>query len=148
MLAPTASRRGANFVPDVLDTGIYDQIIPVTNEDAYDMGREMGKVEGLLVGISAGRLCGRPLNWQARRTRARPSWHCCRDTGDRVSALRLCSRCDRTRKGSVGMVPTERFYALFKICWISSKVSTKWTPACRSFVETPISTMCRSSLMR
>ena len=45
---------GANFGPDVLDTGIYDQIIPVTNEDAYELGREMGKVEGLLVGISAG----------------------------------------------------------------------------------------------
>ena len=45
---------GANFVPEVLDTGIYDQIIPVTNEDAYELGREMGKVEGLLVGISAG----------------------------------------------------------------------------------------------
>ena len=43
---------GANFVPDVLDTGIYDQIIPVTNEDAYELGREMGKVEGFLVGIS------------------------------------------------------------------------------------------------
>ena len=41
-------------MPDVLDTGIYDQIIPVTNEDAYQLGREMGKVEGLLVGISAG----------------------------------------------------------------------------------------------
>ena len=45
---------GANFVPDVLDTGIYDQIIPVTNEDAYELGREMGKVEGFLVGLSAG----------------------------------------------------------------------------------------------
>ena len=45
---------GANFVPDVLDTDIYDQIIPVTNEDAYALGREMGQVEGLLVGISAG----------------------------------------------------------------------------------------------
>lgn len=45
---------GANFVPEVLDTGIYDQIIPVTNEDAYQLGREMGQVEGLLVGISAG----------------------------------------------------------------------------------------------
>ena len=41
-------------MPDVLDTDIYDQIIPVTNEDAYELGREMGKVEGLLVGISAG----------------------------------------------------------------------------------------------
>ena len=37
-----------------VSTGIYDQIIPVTNEDAYELGREMGKVEGLLVGISSG----------------------------------------------------------------------------------------------
>ena len=45
---------GAGFVPDVLNTKVYDEIIPVTNEDAYELGREMGKVEGLLVGISAG----------------------------------------------------------------------------------------------
>ena len=45
---------GAGFVPDVLNTKVYDEIIPVTNEDAYALGREMGQVEGLLVGISAG----------------------------------------------------------------------------------------------
>lgn len=45
---------GAGFVPDVLDTGIYDEIIPVANEDAYAMGREMGRSEGILVGISSG----------------------------------------------------------------------------------------------
>lgn len=45
---------GANFVPEVLDTGIYDQIITVTDEDAYALGREMGCTEGILVGISAG----------------------------------------------------------------------------------------------
>lgn len=45
---------GAGFVPDVLDTGIYDEIIPVSNEDAYAMGREMGRSEGILVGISSG----------------------------------------------------------------------------------------------
>ena len=45
---------GAGFVPDVLDTGIYDEIIPITNEEAYEYGRLMGKKEGVLVGISSG----------------------------------------------------------------------------------------------
>lgn len=45
---------GAGFVPEVLDTEIYDEIIPVTEEEAYEMGRKMAKKEGLLVGISAG----------------------------------------------------------------------------------------------
>lgn len=45
---------GAGFVPDVLNTQIYDEIITVTNEDAFATGREIGKSEGVLVGISAG----------------------------------------------------------------------------------------------
>ena len=45
---------GAGFVPDVLDTKIYDEIIPVENEDAFRLGREIGKREGVLVGISSG----------------------------------------------------------------------------------------------
>ena len=45
---------GAGFVPDVLDTEIYDEIIAVENEDAIDTARYMGKTEGFLVGISAG----------------------------------------------------------------------------------------------
>ena len=45
---------GANFVPEVLDTGIYDQIIPVTEKEAYTAGRTMGAKEGILVGISSG----------------------------------------------------------------------------------------------
>ena len=45
---------GAGFVPDVLDTSIYDEIIPVTNEDAFTAGKEVGKKEGVLVGISSG----------------------------------------------------------------------------------------------
>lgn len=45
---------GANFVPSALDTGIYDEIIAVTNEDAYDTGRAMGRLEGILAGISSG----------------------------------------------------------------------------------------------
>lgn len=45
---------GAGFVPEILDTGIYDEIIPVENEDAFSMGRQIGRAEGVLVGISAG----------------------------------------------------------------------------------------------
>ena len=45
---------GAGFVPDVLDTKIYDEIIPVENDDAFAAGREIGRSEGVLVGISSG----------------------------------------------------------------------------------------------
>ena len=45
---------GAGFVPDVLDTKIYDEIITVANEDAFALGKRMGRAEGVLVGISAG----------------------------------------------------------------------------------------------
>ena len=45
---------GAGFVPDVLDTKVYDEIIPVTNEDAFAVGKEIGRSEGVLVGISSG----------------------------------------------------------------------------------------------
>ena len=45
---------GANFIPEVLDTSIYDEIIRVKNEDALKTGKEIGKTEGVLVGISSG----------------------------------------------------------------------------------------------
>ena len=45
---------GAGFVPQVLDTQVYDEIIPVTNEDAFALGREIDHTEGVLVGISSG----------------------------------------------------------------------------------------------
>ena len=45
---------GAGFVPDVLDTKIYDEIIPVTNDDAFAAGKLVGHSEGVLVGISSG----------------------------------------------------------------------------------------------
>lgn len=45
---------GANFVPSILNTNIYDEIISVSNEDAYAMGKAIGKTEGILVGISSG----------------------------------------------------------------------------------------------
>nr|WP_316618034.1 cysteine synthase A [uncultured Ruminococcus sp.] len=45
---------GAGFVPDVLDTKVYDEVFPVTNEDAFATGKLIGKSEGVLVGISSG----------------------------------------------------------------------------------------------
>ena len=60
---------GANFVPKVLDTKIYDEIITIENDDAFVEGRRFGKTEGALVGISSGAalkaaviLAGRPEN--------------------------------------------------------------------------------------
>lgn len=58
---------GANFVPAVLDTGIYDEIITVSDEDAYETGRELGKTEGILVGITSGAAV-----WAAARLAERP----------------------------------------------------------------------------
>ncbi len=45
---------GAGFVPDILDTTVYDEVIPVKNEDAFALGRLLGRKEGVLVGISSG----------------------------------------------------------------------------------------------
>ena len=45
---------GAGFVPDVLDTAVYDEIIAVDNDDAFKTGKMVGKREGVLVGISSG----------------------------------------------------------------------------------------------
>ena len=45
---------GANFIPDILNRQVIDQVIPVTEQQAYDAARELGRTEGLLVGISSG----------------------------------------------------------------------------------------------
>ncbi len=45
---------GAGFVPEVLDTNVYDEIIPVSDEDAFFLGKQIGREEGILVGISSG----------------------------------------------------------------------------------------------
>ena len=58
---------GAGFVPKVLDTKIYDEIIAVDNDDAFETGREIGKNEGILVGISSGAAV-----WAARELAKRP----------------------------------------------------------------------------
>ncbi len=53
---------GANFVPEVLNTDIYDEIITVTDEDAFESGRLIGKAEGVLVGISSGAALSAAIN--------------------------------------------------------------------------------------
>ena len=58
---------GAGFVPDTLNTKIYDEIIAVENEDAFTAGREIGKKEGVLVGISSGAAL-----WAAKELAKRP----------------------------------------------------------------------------
>ena len=58
---------GAGFVPDVLNTKVYDEIIPVTNEDAFATGKLIGKKEGVLVGISSG-----AATWAAIELAKRP----------------------------------------------------------------------------
>ena len=58
---------GAGFVPEVLDTAIYDEIIAVENEDAFNTGRQIAKTEGLLVGISSGAAL-----WAAAQIAKRP----------------------------------------------------------------------------
>lgn len=45
---------GAGFIPEILDTDIYDEVITVSNEDAYSMGRNLARKDGLLVGVSSG----------------------------------------------------------------------------------------------
>ncbi len=58
---------GAGFVPEVLDTGVVDEIIAVTHEDAFETGREIGRREGVLVGISSGAAA-----WAAMELAKRP----------------------------------------------------------------------------
>ncbi|MDR0248212.1 MAG: cysteine synthase A [Oscillospiraceae bacterium] len=60
---------GAGFVPEVLNTSVYDEVIAVTNEDAFRMGREIAREEGLLVGISSGAAA-----WAALQAAGRPEY--------------------------------------------------------------------------
>ena len=81
---------GAGFVPEVLNTGIYDEVLPVTNEDAFATGRLIGRQEGILVGISSGAAV-----WAAIQLARRPEYQgktivtLLPDTGDRYLSTPL-----------------------------------------------------------
>lgn len=84
---------GAGFVPDVLNTKIYDEIVTIENEDAFDAGREFAKAEGMLVGISSGAalhaaeiVAARPENKGRNIVVLLP------DTGDRYLSTALFNR--------------------------------------------------------
>ena len=69
---------GAGFVPDVLNTKIYDEVIPVENDDAFATGKKVGHSEGVLVGISSGAAVWAGIQLQSvPKTRARPLLFCC-----------------------------------------------------------------------
>lgn len=81
---------GAGFVPDILDTGIYDEIIPVKDEDAFAYGRLMGKKEGVLVGISSGAALAAAVELAKREENAgKQIVVLMPDTGDRYLSTKL-----------------------------------------------------------
>ena len=81
---------GANFVPEILDRSLIDEIIPEADDDAYALCREVAKIEGLLVGISSGAAL-----WAAREVARRPENQGKRivvilpDTGERYLSVNL-----------------------------------------------------------
>lgn len=83
---------GAGFAPDILNTEIYDEIIPVENQEAYETGKEIAQTEGILVGISSAAAV-----WAAREAAKRPEFEGKRiivllpDTGDRYLSTPLFS---------------------------------------------------------
>ena len=81
---------GAGFVPDILDTTVYDEIIPIENDDAFETGRIIGRHEGVLVGISSGaavcaaiKIAQRPENAGKKIVVLLP------DTGDRYLSTEM-----------------------------------------------------------
>lgn len=81
---------GAGFVPAVLDTCIYDEIIPVSNEDAFSAGRLAGRKEGILVGISSGAALHAAINLAKRpENREKTIVVLLPDTGDRYLSTPL-----------------------------------------------------------
>lgn len=81
---------GAGFMPDILDTGIYDEIIPVKDEDAFTYGRLMGKKEGVLVGISSGAALAAAVELARREENAgKQIVVLMPDTGDRYLSTKL-----------------------------------------------------------
>ena len=81
---------GAGFVPDVLNTGVYDEIIAVENDDAFAAGKRVGKAEGVLVGISSGAAVWAAIELAKRpENKGKPIVALLPDTGDRYLSTPL-----------------------------------------------------------
>ena len=81
---------GANFIPEILDTSVYDEIITVTDEDAYATGRRIGKKEGVLVGITSGAAAWAAIQLAKRpENRGKTIVALLPDTGDRYLSTPL-----------------------------------------------------------
>ncbi len=81
---------GAGFVPEVLNTKIYDEVIGVTNEDAFETGRQIGRLEGVLVGISSGAAAWAAIEMARRpENRGKTIVTLLPDTGDRYLSTPL-----------------------------------------------------------
>ncbi len=81
---------GAGFVPDVLNTGVYDEVIPVTNDDAFATGKLLGKSEGVLVGISSGAALWAAIEFAKRpENKGKTIVALLPDTGDRYLSTPL-----------------------------------------------------------
>ena len=84
---------GANFIPKALDTGIYDEVVTVSTEDAYAMGRRLGAVEGILCGISSGAALQAALEVAKRPENARKNIVVLLpDTGERYLSTSMFGR--------------------------------------------------------
>ena len=81
---------GAGFVPEVLNTAVYDEIIPVENEDAFAAGRLLGRTEGVLAGISSGAALHAAIQLARRpENRGKTIVVLLPDTGDRYLSTAL-----------------------------------------------------------
>ncbi len=81
---------GAGFVPEVLDTDIYDEVIPVSDDDAMNTGRELGRTEGILAGISSGAALWAALELAKRKeNEGRTIVVLLPDTGDRYLSTKM-----------------------------------------------------------
>jgi cysteine synthase A len=80
---------GPGFIPDILDTEIYDEIIPIAEEEAYSMSRELAKVEGIFAGKSAGAALAAALKYAKKTQKEENIVIIIPDTGERYLSTEL-----------------------------------------------------------
>jgi cysteine synthase A len=99
---------GAGFVPKVLNTQILDEIIPVDDDDAYEMAQRLAYEEGLLVGVSAGAACYAALQVAKRLGPKKHVVFICPDRGERYFSLKRYFRAGMSELRSPRVPPTPR----------------------------------------